>query len=305
MEAPGRIAVTVTDSQFRAEWDPVPGAVDYQMVLHVKSLSDKWSGLFLMERHTSPTAVYTSHHEYNNYVVSVRARNKRGQFSDWRNTVTPADPGGPPNPPFPVIITRTNGTLRANWNPGEENLTYYAQLFSEPPSREGGPWVPVGERGWISDTHTTWTDVDNGLSYMVAVRSRDEHGLFSDLVYAPPAGTYEPPPPNHVTLTRADGTLTATWEEVPGAVAYQVWYTSDGGHSWVYGPTEHLSNTITLSVVNELSYIVQIWSRTDTTKVEERVLVRCRPALAPTVITANSQRNTYSALCGTSHFPVS
>ena len=266
MEAPGRIRVTVTDSQFRAEWDSVSGAVDYQVVLHVKSLSDKWSGLFLMERHTNPTAVYTSHHEHNNYVVSVRARNKHGQFSDWRSTATPADPGGPPNPPFPVIVTRTNGTLRADWNPEKEGSTYYAQLFSEQPNREGGPWVPAGERGWISDTHTTWTDVDNGLTYMVAVRSRDEHGLSSDLVYAPPAGTNEPPPPNCVILTRADGTLTATWESVPEAVAYQVWYSSNGGHSWEYGPTKHPFNTITLPVINELSYIVQIWPCTATTR---------------------------------------
>ena len=67
-------------------------------------------------------------------------------------------------------------------------------------------------------------------------------------------------------LTRADGTLTATWDSVPGAVAYQVWYSSNGGHSWEYGPTKHPSNTITLPVINELSYIVQIWSCTATTR---------------------------------------
>ena len=38
-----------------------------------------------------------------------------------------------------------------------------------------------------------------------------------------------PATPSSVSLTRADGTVTATWPAVSGATKYHVTYTADGG----------------------------------------------------------------------------
>ena len=50
-----------------------------------------------------------------------------------------------------------------------------------------------------------------------------------------PALAQSPPPPAAVTLSRADGTLTATWNAPANAAAYHVTYTANDGQSWSLG----------------------------------------------------------------------
>ena len=56
----------------------------------------------------------------------------------------------------------------------------------------------------------------------------------------PPPPTLEanspPAAPSSVTLTRADGTVTASWPEVSNAASYHVTYSSDGENSWTAAP---------------------------------------------------------------------
>ena len=78
------------------------------------------------------------------------------------------------------------------------------------------------------------------------------------LAQAPPAT------PASVEVTRADGTLTASWHAVKGATSYWITYSSDGGASWSLAALNHTEASITVSpVTNSATYIVGVRARND------------------------------------------
>ncbi len=75
-----------------------------------------------------------------------------------------------------------------------------------------------------------------------------------------------PGTPSSVSLTRADGTVTADWPAVSGASKYHVTYTTDGGSSWhapVNGHTNIQTNTLTFNADNSKSYMVGVRAGND------------------------------------------
>ncbi len=63
-------------------------------------------------------------------------------------------------------------------------------------------------------------------------------------------------------MTRADGTLTASWPAVEGATSYHVTYSSDGAVSWSLAAFEHPTASITVTGVdNSATYIVAVRAR--------------------------------------------
>ena len=82
---------------------------------------------------------------------------------------------------------------------------------------------------------------------------------------APAAGAKSPPGKvSTITITRADGTLTASWDAVSGATSYHVTYSSDGAHSWTLAAFGHTSTSITIShAVNPNTYIVAVRARNE------------------------------------------
>ena len=79
-----------------------------------------------------------------------------------------------------------------------------------------------------------------------------------------PTPTPQAPPatPTSVSLTRADGTLTATWPAVKHAATYHVTYTSNNGASWSLAALNHTATSITVSGVdNAKTYFVAVRAR--------------------------------------------
>ena len=69
-----------------------------------------------------------------------------------------------------------------------------------------------------------------------------------------------------VSLSRADGTVTANWPSVGGATKYHVTYTTNGGSSWhapVSGHTDIRTNTLTFSANNSDKYMVGVRAGND------------------------------------------
>ena len=130
----------------------------------------------------------------------------------------------PPAPPASVSVTHGDGTLTATW-PAASGATTY--------------WVAykVVNEGWNNaainhpTTSITIPDVDNTLSYVVMVASRNAIGD-SGWTVSSPSGPYapwfRPAAPASVSVTRGNGTLTATWPAVSTATGYQVAYWSLG-----------------------------------------------------------------------------
>ena len=64
---------------------------------------------------------------------------------------------------------------------------------------------------------------------------------------------------NNLTLTRGDGTVTATWDAPGGATKYHVTYTDNGAQSWSLAALEHTTNSITISNAdNSKTYVVGV-----------------------------------------------
>ena len=78
---------------------------------------------------------------------------------------------------------------------------------------------------------------------------------------ATPTPTGPPGAASNITLTRGDGTITATWDAPSGATKYHVTYTTDGGSSWhapVNNHTNIPTNGITFNGDNAKTYIVGV-----------------------------------------------
>ena len=99
-----------------------------------------------------------------------------------------------------------------------------------------------------------------GVSVLLAVLA------FAVLALAPSPVLAKAPPatPGSVAVTRADGTLTASWDAVDGATSYWITYSSDGGASWSLAALNHAGASITVSpVTNSATYIVGVRARND------------------------------------------
>ena len=98
---------------------------------------------------------------------------------------------------------------------------------------------------------------------MVGVRAGNDNGQWSGWRNSDPIAPLPPPAaPSSVTVTRADGTVTASWDAVSGAAKYHVTYSSDNTQSWTAAasPADNYSaNSITISNAdNSKSYIVGV-----------------------------------------------
>ena len=164
----------------------------------------------------------------------------------------------PPANPYPVTVTRADGTLNATW-PAVDGATSYHITYSS----DGGQSWSLGAMGHTENSITI-SGVNNSDTYMVAARALNSHGS-SGWINSVPVGPFVPDPPDtpsSITVTRADGTLTATWPAVDGATSYHITYSSDSGTSWSLGAIDHTQNSITISdVTNSSTYIVAVRAR--------------------------------------------
>ena len=118
-----------------------------------------------------------------------------------------------------------------------------------------------------SDTSVT-ISAENAKSYVFGVRAGNNNG-WSAWVNSAAAGPYVPPLPDppaavsSVSVTRADGTLTASWDAPSEADKYHVTYTSDYGQTWTSAADAHASTSITISVVNAKAYTVGVRAGND------------------------------------------
>ena len=126
----------------------------------------------------------------------------------------------------------------------------------------------------------TINNVDNAKSYIVGVRAGNDHG-WSGWRNSPSIGPYTPEPtptptptpqpapgtPASVSVTRADGTLTASWANVAHADTYHVTYTDNNAQSWQLAAFDHPATSgnvsITINVDNAKSYIVGVRAKND------------------------------------------
>ena len=162
-----------------------------------------------------------------------------------------------------ITITRADGTLTASWDAVSEATKYHVTYTTD----GGASWhAPVSDNDNYPSNSITFS-ADNSKTYIVGARAGNADD-WSSWRNSAPAGPFTPPnnpvvnPPGGVgtiTITRADGTLTASWNAVGNATKYHVTYTTDGGASWhapVDDNTNYPSSSITFSADNAKTYII-------------------------------------------------
>ena len=184
-----------------------------------------------------------------------------------------------PGTPSSVTVTRADATLTASW-PAVDGATSYHVTYSS----DGKQSWSLAALDHPADGNTTngvtsiTFDVDNAKTYVVGVRAKNEHGG-SGWRNSPSAGPFTPPDPDptptptpapgtpsSVAVTRADGSLTASWDAVSGATSYHVTYSSDGKQSWSLAALDHPADgntsngvtSITFNVSNGSTYVVGV-----------------------------------------------
>ena len=171
-----------------------------------------------------------------------------------------------PGTPSSVTVTRADGTLTASWDAVDGATSYHVT------------WSDNGKASWSlaaldhpasgGGTESITFGADNAKTYVVGVRAKNEHGG-GGWRNSPAAGPYTPPAPtppgtpSSVTVTRADGTLTASWDAPTGAATYHVTYSDNGGASWSLAALDHpagggSAESITIGVTNASTYIVGV-----------------------------------------------
>ena len=176
-------------------------------------------------------------------------------------SASPQSTNSPPASVSSVSLSRADGTVTASWNAPSGATKYHVTYH------DGSGWhAPVPDHRNIQTTSISF-GVDNAKTVVVGVRAGNEHG-WSGWVNSAAAGPYTPPdsppadPPAAVaslTLTRADGTATASWDAPSGATKYHVTYNDGSGwHAPVDDHRNVQTTSITFSVDNAKTVVVGV-----------------------------------------------
>ena len=251
------VSLTRADGTVTASWDVVSGATKYH-ITYSSNNGASWSLAAL--NHTQSSITFDADNA-KTYIVGVRAGNDDG-WGGWKNSPAAAPYNAPqlspPGAVSSVSVTRSDGSLTASWNAADGATSYHVTYTGN------------GAQSWqlaaLGHTGSSITiSVDNAKTYIVGVRAKNSAGgsdwrnSSAAAPYTPPTPTPTPPgAPTSVSTTRADGTLTASWDAVSGATAYHVTYTDNNAQSWQLAALSHTESSITISVDNAKTYIVGV-----------------------------------------------
>ncbi len=170
----------------------------------------------------------------------------------------------PPDAVGSVSVSRADGTLTASWSAPAGATSYHVTYSTD------------GMTSWslaaFSHGSTSITiGADNAKTYVVGVRARgtgpDDWSAWTNSAAAGPYTPPAPPPPpaavSAVSVTRADGTLTASWDAPSGATKYHVTWSDDHMQSWTSAADAHASTSITISADNAEAYHVAVRAGND------------------------------------------
>ncbi len=163
-------------------------------------------------------------------------------------------------------------TAKVSWSSyGSRDFEYYRFVVCPSAHFIGGT---CSNNVFVSDAYfdasftgpVTATGLDRYTSYGVILqvwRTGGEPMLrFYDTISALSQPTPKPPAtPSSVSVSRADGTLAASWPAVDGATSYHVTYSSDGERSWSLAALNHSGTSIAISVDNAKTYVVGVRAR--------------------------------------------
>ena len=184
-----------------------------------------------------------------------------------------------PAAPAGLSAAAGDASVTLAWSdPSDPSITGYEYQVNHNDTDTGNPtgwgsWEAIEGAGADTSSHTV-SGLTNGREYRFRLRAENDAGTSANAPEADPwyvSATPQaadkpaaPETPSSVTVTRNDGTLSASWPTVEGATSYHVTYTSDDGASWSLAAEHHPDNRIEIAGVdNALTYIVGVRARNE------------------------------------------
>ena len=224
-DAPDWVTLAWQNGTLVISWSAVEGASGHNVVIHEHLTGWRTVGTNV----TGTTLTVTDADTTGLIWVGVQSVNSAGTSTHTYKSINPPS-ATKPETPSSVTLTRADGTVTANW-PASARAAHYHVTYSS----DGGASWSLGASAHAGTTITI-EGLDNAKTYIVGVRAGNSGG-WSSWKNSPPADPFDPPTehltkpekPTSVTLTRADGTVTATWPAPAGAETYHITYSSQWG----------------------------------------------------------------------------
>lgn len=224
--APAGIAATAGDSEVAISWNNVAGATSYNIYWATVPGVTTATGTKIAGA-TSPyvQAALINGTTYYYIVTAVNAVGEgpaSAQFS-----ASPAAPVAVPAAPGGVAATPGDTQVTISWSavPGASSYNIYWGT-SPGVTTASGARIPGVTNPYIQ------TALVNGTMYyyiVTAVNALGESAASTGVSAAPAAPTVAPAAPTGVTAVPGDAEVTVTWNEVPGATSYNIyWATATG-----------------------------------------------------------------------------
>ena len=250
-ETPASVTATRANGTVTASGYTVSGATKYH-ITYSSNGGQSWAAA--SANHSGASITINNADDSKAYIVAVRAGNAAG-WSGWRNSSSIAPLSPPPATPSSVSLTRADGTVTASGYTVTGATKYHITYSSD----GGQSWAAASDNH--SGASITINNADNSKAYIVAVRAGNAAGWsgwrnsssIAPFTSPTPTPTPEPTPPaapSSVTVTRADGTVSASWPAVSGATKYHITYSINGKQSWTAASDNHTASSITISGAN-------------------------------------------------------
>ena len=287
---PSSVSVSRSSGSLEVSWPAVEGATSY----NVNTTDDgkaSWSRAASGVIGTSVTLGGID--DSKSYYVAVQSSNSAG-VGGWTDSAsvaplpTPTPEPTPEPTPKPTATPTPEPTPQLSFGRGilgnqSYTLNQAIDTLTLPAAKkpQDGASATVGAIGYslspalpdglsfdstartISGTPTETSSAK--YTYTASLEGYSSASLsFTVTVSAPTSDPAPKPPaaPSSVSVARADGTLTASWDAVAGATSYHITYNSDNKQSWSLAALNHPDAGITISGAdNAKTYYVGVRAR--------------------------------------------
>ena len=235
LAVPGSISVSASNQKITLNWDAVSGATSYDVYYNnVSSIPSNPD-----QNVTVRTAEISGLVNGTTYYFWVKAKNANGT-----SEASPRASAKPIGNIGTVTLTPGNGFLTANWASvagADQYEVYYSGSITMP----GTPGQTV------STATATINDLTNGTACYVWVRPTNTNG--SGSVSAMASGT-PMAAPGAISLIAGNEQVALSWESVPGASGYEVYYSTSSSIPLVAFDTITGTVTTITNLVNGTPY---------------------------------------------------